>query len=154
MSRNAFTLVELVIVLLIVGIMSALVSPRIADAMVSSRLRAAARAVASDIEYARQQAKQQGAAQTVKFSPANDTYEMPGLDDFDHPGEPFVVDLLASSYETSLDSASFGSTGTDLVLTFNRFGRPDFGGSVVLVAGSKQQTLQVDAVSGKVSVLP
>lgn len=153
-NRRAYTLIEIVITLLIIGILSALVAPRVADMMVTSRVRAAAGLVVADIEYARQWAMTRGTTQAVVFSPSTASYELTGLKNRDRPDQPYVVKLTASPYEAALASAAFGSSGTGLTLTFNRFGRPDYGGSLVVTAGTKQRTILVDGVSGKATVQP
>ncbi len=152
--RPALTMVELVVVVLIVGIMAAAISPRVASTMTTSRVRAAAQIIASDIEMAGHRAKVRGTPQEVKFSLGNSSYELLNMKHLDHPGQNYMVDLTASPYDALLDSVSFGSDGTSKSLWFNRFGRPDFGGSIVVSAGNKQRTVLVDGVTGKATVQP
>lgn len=152
--RSALTMVELVVVLLIVGIMAAAIAPKMVDTATSSRVQAVALTIAADIEMAAQRAKELGKTQTVNFTTASDTYELLNMQDIDHPGEAYSVDLTDSQYNASLSSSSFGSDGTASSITFNRFGRPDYGGSVEVTVSSKQRTVLVDGVSGKVTVQP
>ena len=150
--RSGFTLIELVIVLLILGISAAVVAPRYASAVVRFRVEAAAKVVAAHLRYARQHAKTKGKTQSVVFVPDTDSYELPGLSDVQRPGEAFSVKLTQTSYPASVASASFGAGGSTVV--FDQHGRPDNGGTVVLQVGSEQRTIAVDAISGAVNIQP
>lgn len=152
--RTAFTLIELTIAVLVMGILAAVAAPAIVDAMRDARARAAALVVASDLDHARHQAQARNDAQTVTFDPSAETYELVGLSHFDRASQSYVVDLAPEPYQAALDSASFGADGTSLSITFNRFGRPDYGGSVVVSAGGVQRTVVVDGVTGKATVQP
>ena len=154
LPRVAMTLIELVVVLLVIGILAAVTTPRVADAMSSARIRATARLVVADISYAQHQARVQGAEKTIEFYPASDSYLLVGVADMNDSGQPYQVDLTSEPYEATLASAAFGSDGTVTKITFNRFGRPDFGGSLIVAVGSEQRTVVVDAVSGKATVQP
>lgn len=152
--QRGFTIVDIVLTTLILGIMAAVAAPKIADSMVLSRVRAAALCVASDLEHARQRAKVKGSTQNVLFSPSTNTYSLYGLNDLDHSSKAYSVNLAAEPYKVSLASASFGATGTSLSVSFNRYGRPNYGGSLVVSLGGKQRTIVVDSVSGRVSIQP
>jgi general secretion pathway protein H len=55
-SEGAFTLFELLIVILIIGLISALVMPRMAASLPGVKLKSTARAVAASLRYARSRA--------------------------------------------------------------------------------------------------
>ena len=150
--RAAFTLIELVIVVMIIGIASAIAVPRFAGAMRDVQLEAAGKRVAADLRYARQYAKTKGTTQSVVFTPASDSYTLPGVNDIDHPSQAFAVDLTLGEYPATIVSASFGSGGTTIV--FDMYGRPDNGGTVTVGLGSDQQVITVDGTTGKVTETP
>ncbi len=152
--RAALTLVEIVIVVLIIGVLSAIAVPKYAVTMRYVQLEAAAERVAADLRYARQYAKTKGTTQSVVFTPATDTYTLPGMNDVDHPSQAFAVDLTSGEYPASIASASLGSGGAETTVVFDLYGRPDFGGTVVVQLGSEQRTVTIDGTSGRVSVQP
>ena len=64
----------------------------------------------------------------------------------------YVVDLSDTGYAATLVSVSFGSGGTDNSITYDMYGRPDYGGFVVIQFGSEQRTITVNATTGKTTV--
>ena len=150
--RSGFTLPDLVITVLIIGILAAVAAPKYADSLTTFKVESAAKHVAADIRYARQHAKTAGITQSVVFTTMSDTYDLPGMNDINHSTKPFTVDLMKTSYPASLVSASFGVGGNTVV--FNTYGRPDNGGTVVVEVSGEQRTITVDGISGLVRVGP
>ena len=148
--RAGFTLADVTITVLIIGILAAVTTPRLAGTYDQLKLDAAAKHVAADLRYARQLARAKGKNQSVTFTPAVDTYQLDGASDIDHSSKPFIVVLPELKYSAQIDSATFGLGHG---ITFNMHGRPDNGGSVVLSRDGDTRTVQVNATTGKVSVL-
>lgn len=138
---------------LIIAIVAGIATPKFADAHSRSQLRAAAARLAADIRYARQQAKLSGSTQRVQFFPATNAYELPDAKNINGPGQNSQV-FLSELFSASLVSASFGPTGTDTTVVFDMYGKPDYGGSVVLSVAGMQRSVQVEALAGKVSIGP
>ncbi len=148
-NRAAFTTIELVIVVLIIGIVAAVAVSRYVDALCWHRAEAAAERVKADIGLARRKAKMSSASQSVQFDPVYDTYILPGVQDLDHAGMEYMVDLRKAPYRASIVSATFGN---DSVLIFNGYGVPDSGGSVVVQSGPYQRAIRVDAGAKTISI--
>lgn len=144
-ASRAFTLVEMVIVVLIIGILTATAAPRMAGAIRTSRLDSACRRIAADLAWARQSAINKSVALTVSFTPASGVYTLAGTADLDRPAVAYSVSLTAAPYSCRIVSATLGA---DSNVTFDRFGRPDSGGTVVVGAGSSTRTLTLDANTG------
>jgi hypothetical protein len=79
------------------------------------------------------------------------SYNMPDIADIDHPGSSYKVDLPETAYPATLVSTSFG---IDNRVTFDMYGQPDIGGTVVVAVGSHQRTITVSATTGKVTISP
>jgi len=148
MSRHGFTLLELIIVTMIIGIVSAAAAPRFVDALVQYRVEAAARQHRSDLAKARTHAKTMSASQLVQFDPAANSYTFPGMSDIDHPSQDYQV-LVELRFKASIASANCGG---DAELSFDGYGMPDSSAEIVLQSGQHQRTVLVDADTGLPSV--
>lgn len=152
--RGGLTLVDVTLTIVIIGLLAAVGAPRFAHTLAGLNVEAGAQRIAADLRRAQQQAKTKGAPQSVVFTVANDTYELPGMHGSDRPGQPYQVDLSEPPYTTSLSAVNLGASGTDTTVVFDMYGRPDYEGSVVVVSGGQQRTLRIDGTTGTVSIDP
>lgn len=143
----AFTMLEVITVVVILGVISAIAMPRYADFIAQQRLNAAARRVTTDLKLAQREARFTGTSRTITFNVAANRYTLVEIKDIDHPTEPYVVDLGREPYRVSMVSANFGG---DAELVFSGHGVPDSGGSVVLRIGTRQSAVTVDVETGRV----
>ena len=148
MRRRGFTLLELIIVTMIIGILSVVAAPRFAETLSIYRVETAAKQLRSDLEKARVHAKTTSASQTVEFDAAGNSYTLPGVPDIDHPSRDYQI-LVESRFRAWIVSADCGG---DAVLSFNGYGAPDSGAEIVLQAGNHQMTVLVDADTGSARV--
>lgn len=150
--RAGLTLLDVTLTIIIIGLLAAVGAPRFAHTLAGLNAEAGAERIAADLRRARQQARAQGAPQTVVFNLANGTYELLAMQGSDRPGEPYVVDLADSPYRVSLTAVNLGASGTDNTVIFDMYGQADYGGSLVVAAGDSQRTIRIDAVTGRVSI--
>ncbi len=128
-SKTGFTLVELVIVILVIGIIAAVTIPKmISQGGVATSL--AADMAAADIRAVRHAAISSGTAKTITFNGA--WYTAQGLYP---PGRALPGDAVASAFS----------------VTFNSLGEPNQGGSFTVGAGAASSTITVEEVTGKVT---
>jgi type II secretion system protein H len=146
---SGFSLLEVVLVSAIIAIFAAMAVPRYGRASGRYRLDLAARRVASDLRLAQSHAKAASCARIVSFDPAAERYQLLNVPAPDSVSGDYTVTLSAEPYRVDLVSANFNSATQ---VTFNGWGLPDQGGTVVVAAGSQQKTVIIDAETGVVSI--
>jgi prepilin-type N-terminal cleavage/methylation domain-containing protein len=146
--RLGFSVVEVLIVVLIMGIFTAVAVPAFRDSLLFNRVETAARRLKADIELARQTARATSATQTITFTGTTYTLSaaIPGLD---NPNASYAVDLSQPPFELDGVTVNFASTAST---AFDGYAKPTKGGTVVLTAKGHQCTVTLDATTGHVTI--
>ena len=147
--RRAFSLLEFILVIDIIAVLAAIASPRYAQSIARYRVDMAVRRVINDLTVARERARSLGTSQTVVFNTSTDSYQISGLEGLNDSSSTYTVVLSDKPYRADLISADFGGDST---VSFNGYGVPDSGGSVVLELGNTTKTIVLDAQLGKAEV--
>jgi prepilin-type N-terminal cleavage/methylation domain-containing protein len=142
--RPAFSLVELMICLSIMGVMAALAIPRYANATSNYRADAAARRIVADLSLARSQARLISKPLTVVFDTAAQKYQISGMEDLLHRTSVYSVQLSDQPYRATLVSVSFGGAAQ---VTFDQYGSPNTGGTIVVDSGGSRKTIVLNQAS-------
>ena len=145
--RGGYSFLELIILLAICGIMAAIAFPRMANATNRYRLDFAARRIVSDLERARSNARLTGVTQTVAFDLTLHRYTVSGNTNGLAAGT--LVDLTSDPTNAKLSSANFAGSTPTTSISFDVYGQPTSGGTVVISAGASSRTITLDAASGK-----
>jgi len=148
--RPAFTLVEAILVVVIVGIVAGIAVPRFANFLTQQHIDAATKRIIADFGLAQRQARITSTAQTIDFDVGNDFYTLVGMQDPDHPSEPYTVSISDEPYASTITSADFGG---DTEVIFDGYGVPSSGGTIIVAVGQYQITLTLNAQTGRVTVL-
>ena len=96
--RSGFTFIELTVTLLVIGILTAVAAPSYIASLASYRATSAARRIVSDLRYARAMAQTNSQSRTVDFDPLKEEYELGNIDDLDHSGARYIVELSEEPY--------------------------------------------------------
>ena len=173
---KGFSLLEILIVLLIVGIVSTQALPTIQSGLEISKISEAAGEIMVAIEYAQLSAMTTGAEARVTIDPDADTillqrYRISGdilsgateitENDIDngsfvntaHPtnrGVDYAFGFADDDRFSGIDITAVDFGGNNVV-TFDALGLPSSGGTITLTLGSSQRTLTVDGSTGKVT---
>jgi len=137
-NPSGFTLIEVIVVMVIIGILAATVLPRIDFGSTSSTASVAGAAymIASDIRYAQEWAMANRTSKSITFN-GSSTYTF-------------------NPVSTGIDPSGRlqGATVSSGTFTFNSLGEPTAGGgsSVTVSAGGVTRTITVTLYTGKVSI--
>jgi prepilin-type N-terminal cleavage/methylation domain-containing protein len=159
---RAYTLIELLIVVTILGIAGAMVIPEIASTGVL-RVQAAVRTIVSDINYIQSDAMARQQARAIIFDTAANTYtllEVPGAMLNPETDTIRKVDLnyALKFHDSKLTGANIDG---DNVLIFDEFGgpitepgttTPSAGGTITVSGSGQVYTIAVEAYTGRVTV--
>ena len=147
-DRRAYTLVEVIFVLLILAILWGIAAPRYAYSMSRYRAEAAARRLGADLALARSTAQQTSTNVVVTFNTATNAYSMSGVQSMSKTSTTYSVSFASSPYRSSFATVPF----TNNQLTFNQYGAADQSGQIVVQSGGVQHTVTVEATTGKAVV--
>jgi type II secretory pathway pseudopilin PulG len=145
--RCAFSIFELVVVFLIMGILTAVTVPTFFDSMLFHRVETAARRVKADLELARTQARLTSASQSITF--VNSVYTLSNTKSLEKPSGVYSVDLKKQPYSLDSATANFSNLAT---VSFDGYGMPTSGGTVVLTAKSHSCTVTLNGSTGNVTI--
>lgn len=141
---RAFSLVEVLLVVAIMGIIAAMAAPRYAAALNSYRADATARRIAADISMAQARARTTSSSRTIVFDADSNTYKIAGERDLSVSTDTYTVDLSGSPYFARLSRFGFGGNAT---LSFNGYGVPSGAGTVLISVGATTRTVSIDSDS-------
>ena len=130
---NGFSLIELIIVIIILGIIIAASSSRLRDITVNARLSAAVNQVTSDIDQAKTISMGMRRQIKIIFNQNNETYTIYKNDEIfsDFPGSNNGVVNLSEDNNSGVDITSVSLSGSN-VLTFTKWGNCLQSGTIIL----------------------
>ncbi|MCP3904435.1 MAG: prepilin-type N-terminal cleavage/methylation domain-containing protein [Planctomycetes bacterium] len=147
--RHAFSMIELVVVMIIISTIAVIAIPRYARSTEHYRANAVSQRLVADLEVARSHARATGTDVTVLFDAGKEMYSIPKLPSVSNPGAGTIVTLSLAPYRSNVAAASFAGATT---VVFDGYGLPSDGGWIALTSGSMVKCVLVDGATGSVSV--
>ena len=151
-TRPAFSLVEVVLVLAIMGVLAAVAAPKYSASIANYRVKLAAHRVAADVALTQAAARAASASRAMAFDMAHSQYTVGGLAALDAAPGGYTVLLMAQPYGVSIKTLTFTNAAANGTLTFDGFGVPDGGATIVVATGSYIRTVVVDPATGVATV--
>ena len=153
-ALRGFTLIEVIVVIVIISIAAAMVVPMMSSAD-DIQLRSAANKLAADLEYAKSMAISRGQSYTVVFDATAESYQIQNSSGtvITHPIRKgaYIEQFGGTSGLTKVKISNANFNGTSLV-TFDSIGSPDNGGTATLTAADDTIIVNVEAVTGYISI--
>lgn len=140
MTRRAFTLVELAVVIAILAILSAIAIPRFASASARRALDASAQRIVADLRHARQHALATSAPVAVTFDADTDSYVVAAPSPLGN-ATSYRVDLSDPPLSCRISATTLASS----IVTFSAHGLPANSGDVTIQAGRFSRTISISA---------
>lgn len=111
---RAFTLLELVIVIVILSITAAVAIPRMSAASTRYRVDAAVQQLLADVNITAAVANQASQMRSISFDATDETYELIGQPSPNNPAQDYVVDLGVEPFNVNMLGISFGDNKLDI----------------------------------------
>jgi prepilin-type N-terminal cleavage/methylation domain-containing protein len=149
MLRAAFTILELVVVLMILSITAAAAVPTFYRSLEQNRVESAARRVKQDLEQLRQTARTLSKTETLTFTSSTVYTLSTDIGGLDRKGS-YAVDLTKSPYSVRvLSTANLGNPAT---VSFDGYGTTTSSGSISMQIGAYQRTVTLDPSTGQATI--
>jgi prepilin-type N-terminal cleavage/methylation domain-containing protein len=143
----AFSLVELVLVVAIMGILAAIAVPRFAAASAARRLEVAALRLTADLRHAQQHALASSAQVEVTFDPTTESYTVAAPSPVGS-ATTYTVNLSESPSHVYIESVTLASNRA----VFSGHGLPTGAGAISLRAGRLRQIVTLTVASPRFTV--
>lgn len=154
--RAGFTLVDVTITLLILGIIAAIAAPRFSRSLDAVRADCAARQIAADLNYARHRAMLSSALVPVEFTLSPPSYAMPTTPHLNRSKTSYAVNLAQLGLGVQLTVDLNGGRS----VAYNAYGLPLAGSSqtplsqgvITVRSGAATRTVLIHPQTGRASV--
>jgi prepilin-type N-terminal cleavage/methylation domain-containing protein len=144
--RSAFTILELVVVLMIMSILGAAALPTFFRSLEQQRLESAARRIKQDLEQVRQTARTMSKGETLAFTSASVYSLSADVQGLDRATQTYTVNLAAAPY--SVTNVSTTNLGNPAKVVFDGYGATTASGTIVLQLGGYSRTVTIDPNTG------
>ena len=143
------SLVELIVAMVVIASLAGIAVPRYQNSLMRYRVERAAQRLIADFDLVRSQTRTLGDSRVLVFSTGTERYGIRKITGFNTYEENYIVDLAVTPYHIDIVSADFGGNTT---VTFDGYGVPDSGGTVVLKAGGVEKTVTLNADTARATV--
>jgi Tfp pilus assembly protein FimT len=144
---TAFSIMELIVVLMIMSIVAAVAAPSFHRSLEYHQLESAARRVKQDLEYLQATARTRSVSLECEFDGLTYTMGSGALQGLDRSGD-YTVDLAAAPYD--VESVVVDLDG-ETSIEFNGYGESAHDATITLGIGDETRTVEVLAATGSIT---
>jgi prepilin-type N-terminal cleavage/methylation domain-containing protein len=142
LQEGAFTIIELIIVMMVVGVLAAFATPHLGRWLATTGIDAAARGIATDLQLGKMRAISQNTRYRISFNTENDTYQM----------QKDVTGTWQDVGDPKLLPAGVDLVSTTATPTFQTLGTAP-GGATIMLRNAQGRTRMVTvSFAGRVQV--
>jgi prepilin-type N-terminal cleavage/methylation domain-containing protein len=160
---RGFSLFEMTLVVLILGIIAAALIPPIGNNLTSPRLRTAANVLATDLEYcASESIAQPGAPRSITFDLVNNKYTLKDVNagttlKFPGDGQDYINDFATGrnvQFAGVTITSVVAGVATPATIAFDAYGKPQLLNNLVITLSYNSRTLTVtlNSATGDVTI--
>ena len=147
---RAFTLLELVVVIVIISITAAIAIPRLSGASTRYRVDAAVQQVLSDINITAAEANRISQTREIDFDAFSESYTLIGQPSLSNPAVDRVVNLSREPYNVNMLRVSFGGNSE---LDISAYGLILVAGEITLAAGRQGRRIVFTQGSSSIQIV-
>lgn len=146
--RGGFTIMELMVVLLVMGIVAAVTAPSFYASLQYHEIETAARRLVLDLQQARHAARVKSQTQSVTFNNST-TYSLStGVASLKGGSQAYSVDLSQPPYD--LDAVTLHLGGATAI-SFDGYGNASVGGTINLTLGDETRVVTINSTTGQIT---
>ena len=146
---HGFSMMEIIVTMMIMGVMAGVAAPRIVSNLSDYRAESAANRIASDLRLAQKHARTTGTSETVTFDVVNDRYSFSTIPDPKLKTLIYSVNVADYPYSAEIPLVNMGGTES---VTFNGLGFPGTSGTLTVTSGQSSWVVNLEAASGALTV--
>lgn len=148
LCRRGYSLVDVTLTVLILGVLASVAIPRFTSALDDYRGESAVQRLVTDLQWARRHARATGTAETVTFDTTAGCYAFSSIRDPNRADQMYSVRLADSPWLARISRVTFDDSQA---LTFDGFGFPQSSGKIELSVGGTVRVVTVDGSTGVVA---
>lgn len=142
LSARAFSLIELLMVMIMMGVIGAMAVPRYQNSLAKYRVDSSANRLIAELERARETARAGSVTIKATVKTSDSTCSFTGVKSLDLKSGTTVIEFNKDPYSTKIRATTYAVGGA---LTLDAWGQVATAGTIDLVSGGEARRVHVEA---------